>query len=63
LPEEPGLGVELAPEKVEKYSKFYEKELKGKSIPFKRLKWPGIYTGLSPRQSEDFDFVPLFPSY
>ncbi|MEM3028435.1 MAG: mandelate racemase/muconate lactonizing enzyme family protein [Candidatus Bathyarchaeia archaeon] len=32
LPEEPGIGVELDPEKVEKYGKVYERTFKGKGF-------------------------------
>jgi glucarate dehydratase len=58
LPEKPGIGVELDPAKVEKYSQIYETKVRGKEFTDKEK--TKTYLGL---KSRDQDWFPRSPHF
>lgn len=58
VPETPGIGVELDPEKMKMYSREYETKVKGKE--FKETARPKNHLGVKSRDSDWYSFSPHF---
>jgi L-alanine-DL-glutamate epimerase-like enolase superfamily enzyme len=59
VPDKPGLGVELDPQKVEKYSKIYDQEIRGKEF---QTPWQSPRKTLGLKGHAD-DWVPMSAQY
>jgi L-alanine-DL-glutamate epimerase-like enolase superfamily enzyme len=58
VPESPGIGVELDPEKLEKYSRVYQKNVRGRE--FSAMDESKTFLGVRSRDSDWFSYSPHF---